>query len=662
METYLLQDIIIIFTVSIAVLFLFHKMRLPAIVGFFLTGILIGPRGLGLISAVHQVEILAETGVALLLFAIGIEFSFKRLLQIKKAVLLGGSLQVTLTLLAVFFIARKSGFVFGQAVFLGFLVSLSSTAIVLNIIQARSEIESPHGQTSLAMLIFQDVVIIPMMLLTPFLAGTGSANAESVLILFAKGIGIVLLVIISAKWIVPKALYQITRTSSRELFLLSVLVIGMIVVWLTASAGLSLALGAFLAGLIISESEYSHQALGNILPFRDVFMSFFFVSIGMLLDMNFFLRQAALILLLAIGVLLLKSIITVVVTMFLRLPLRNGIIAGLTISQVGEFSFILSETGTEHGLLAGNIYQTFLAVSVLTMAATPFIITLAPQIAELADKLPLPKVLKAGGYFVSNANRNDNFTTLLNHLIIIGFGTNGRNLARAARAADIPYVIIEINSDTVRHERKKGEPIFYGDAANEAVLHHANINKARIAVIAISDAAATSRITQLARQLNSTLHIIVRTRFLQEMEALYRLGADEVIPEEFETSVEIFTRVMTKYLVPKEDIERLVSEIRSENYRMFRRLPSARISASDFRPYLFDVEINSVRISKRSSLAGKTLGEADLRKRFGLTVLAIRRKEGMKTNPSVDTVISGNDILIVLGTPADIQKLKAVCG
>lgn len=658
MEIHLLEDIVIIFGLSIAVLYIFHKIHLPAIVGFFLTGILVGPYGLGLIKAVHEVEILAEIGIVLLLFAIGMEFSFKRLLQIKKSVLMGGSLQVLFTLFAAFFIARQIGQPFGEAVFLGFLVSLSSTAIVLNIIQARAEIDSPHGRTALAVLIFQDVIIIPMMLFTPFLAGMTDNAGESLLILLAKGIAIILLVIVSAKWIVPKVLYQITRTRSRELFLLSVLVICLAVVWLTASAGLSLALGAFLAGLIISESEYSHQALGNILPFRDVFMSFFFVSVGMLLDAGFLFRQPVLIMLIASGVLLLKTVIAGAVTLLLGYPLRTGVLVGLTISQVGEFSFILSKTGIEHGLLAGEIYQIFLSVSVLTMAATPFIIALAPRIADFAGKLPLPERLKSGSYLISATHKGSAFPTLKDHLIIIGFGTNGRNLARAARAANITYTIIEMNADTVRGERKEGEPIFYGDAANEAVLHHANIKEARILVVAISDPAAISRITRTARQLNPALHIIVRTRFLQEMKPLYQLGADEVIPEEFETSVEIFTHVLLKYLVPKDEIERFITEIRSESYRMFRSLSPGQASVSDLKPYLSDVEINSVRVDERSPISGKTLGDVDLRKKFGVTVLVIHRGAEVLSNPHRDTLILGNDLLVVLGTLDGIKQIK----
>lgn len=653
MEIPLLKDIVIIFGLSIVVLFICHRFRIPTIVGFLLTGILAGPHGLRLVKAVPEVEILAEVGVVLLLFTIGIEFSLKNLLQVKKSVLLGGSLQVLLTILAAFFIVSRLGQTFGEAIFIGFLVALSSTAIVLKLIQERAEVDSPHGRTALAILIFQDVIIVPMILFTPLLAGTTGNLGQSLLILAAKGIGIILLVLVGARWLVPQVLYQIARTRNRELFLLSVVVIGLGVSWLTSKAGLSLALGAFLAGLIISESEYSHQALGNILPFRDVFTSFFFVSIGMLLDVSFLFQEPTLIVLIALVVLALKSVIAGSVTILLGFPLRTGVLVGLALSQVGEFSFILSKTGLEHGLLAGNIYQMFLSVSVLTMAGAPFIIALAPRIADIVPRWPLPKRLKAGLYpalGIRNARKKD-------HLIIIGFGVNGRNLARAARAGGIPYVILEMNPEVVRDEKEKGESIYYGDATHEAVLKHADIKDARIVVVAINDPAATRRITEIVRKLNANVHLIVRTRYLQEMKPLYDLGADEVIPEEFETSVEIFTRVLVKYLIPMDEIERFITEVRSDGYEMFRSFSKASASISDLKLQLPDVEIGTLRVSERSPLVGKSLGRIELRKKYSVTLLAIRRDSQMLTNPHGDMQLLANDVLFILGPPDKIAEV-----
>jgi CPA2 family monovalent cation:H+ antiporter-2 len=656
MEIPLLNDIIIIFGLSIAILFICHRLRVPAIVGFLLTGILAGPYGLGLVKAVHEVEILAEVGVVLLLFTIGIEFSLKRLLQIKKPVLMGGSIQVLLTLLVTFIIMRQLGQPIGESIFMGFLIALSSTAIVLKLLQERAEIDSPHGRTTLGILIFQDIIIVPMILVAPLLAGATGGSGGSVFVLGAKGIGIIGLVIVSAKWIVPNVLYQIARTRNQELFLLSIMAICLAVAWVTSSAGLSLALGAFLAGLIISESEYSHHALGNILPFRDVFTSFFFVSIGMLLDVGFLFRQPGTIALITLGVLVLKPIIACFATVLLGFPFRTSILVGLALGQVGEFSFILSKTGVEHGLLTGNIYQIFLSFSVLTMAATPFIITLAPRLADIILLLPLPKRLISGFYPVPEIKVEGK----KHHLIIIGFGVNGKNVARAARVAGIPYAIIEMNPETVRSEQAQGEPIFYGDSTQEAVLHHANIKDAKIVVAGINDPTATRRITEIIRRLNPKVCLIVRTRYLQEMKPLYELGADEVIPEEFETSVEIFTRVLTKYLIPRDEIERLVAEVRSDGYEMFRSLSKKSSSFADLKLQIPDVEISTLRVAERSPLVGKSLARIELRKKYGVTVLAIRRDKQILSNPDVNIPFCANDVLFVLGPPDRVAKVAGL--
>ncbi len=656
MEIPLLTDIVIIFGLSIAILFFCQRFRVPTIVGFLLTGIFVGPYGFGLVKAIHEVEILAEIGVVLLLFVIGIEFSLERLLQIKKAVLIGGSLQVVLTFLAALFVVRQFGQDLGEAILIGFLVALSSTAIVLKLLQERAEIDSPHGRTALGILIFQDIIIIPMILVTPILAGETASLGLPLFILLAKGIGIIGLVIIGARWIVPLLLYQIARTRNRELFLLSVVVICFSVAWLTSMAGLSLALGAFLAGLIISETEYSHQATGYILPFRDIFITFFFVSIGMLLDVGFLFQQLGFIALITLCVFVVKAVIAGSVTTLLGFPLRTGILVGLALGQIGEFSFILSRTGIEHGLLAGNIYQIFLAVSILSMAATPFIIILAPHLADIILRLPFPKRLITGFYPVSekkSAERKD-------HLIIIGFGVNGRNVARAARAAGIPYAIIEMNPETVRSEQAKGELIYYGDATREAVLQYSNIKEARIVVVAINDPTATRRITATIRRLNPKVHLIIRTRYLQEMMPLYELGADEVIPEEFETSVEIFTRVLTKYLLPREDIERMVAEVRADGYEMFRSLSKASASFSDLKLQLHDIDISTFRIPKGSPLIGKTLAQIDLRKNYGLSVVAIRRESQILSNPGADMLLQSNDVLFVLGASEKISEAFSI--
>lgn len=322
MELELLKDIVVIFVLSVAVLFTFHKLRAPTIVGFLLTGILAGPHGLGLVAASERVEILSEIGVVLLLFTVGIEVSLRDLLKIKKYVLLGGSMQVILSILAVAIILIQMGLSTGEAILLGFLVSLSSTAIVLRIIQKKEQFDSLYGRTTLGILIFQDIAVVLMILVLPLLPGAVQAESDSPLQILAKALALIAFVIVCAKWLVPKALYQIARTGDRELFLLSIVAICASVAWISSLAGLSLGLGAFLAGLIISESPYSHQAFGNIMPLRDAFTSFFFISIGMLLDVSYLMQNPGFIVLAAIAVMLLKASLSGFVVLILGLPLR----------------------------------------------------------------------------------------------------------------------------------------------------------------------------------------------------------------------------------------------------------------------------------------------------------------------------------------------------
>jgi CPA2 family monovalent cation:H+ antiporter-2 len=373
-----------------------------------------------------------------------------------------------------------------------------------------------------------------------------------------------------------------------------------------------------------------------------------------LLDLSFVLEQPLLILLITVGVLIGKTIIVAATSLLLGYPLRTAIISGLTLNQVGEFAFILASAGSGYALLSAEAEQMFLAVSVLTMAGTSFFIAGAPRVADWVMRVPVPARLLQGVYPVKGVAPLPT-DDLQDHLVIIGFGINGRNVAHAARHAGIPYAIIEMNADTVRTERQHGEPIFYGDATQEAVLKLVNLSQARTVVIVIAEAAATRRIAGLARQLNPTAHIIARTRYVNEMEALYRLGVNEVIPEEFETSVEIFTRVLTKYLVPKDEIAQLVAEVRDGNYQMFRNISgAANMSVADLHLHLQDVEIAPIFVSSDSPLAGKSLAEIDLRNKTGLTLLAIRRDSQVLTNLSAQTKILHNDELFIIGAPDQV--------
>jgi CPA2 family monovalent cation:H+ antiporter-2 len=576
-------------------------------------------------------------------------------------VVLGGGLQVILTGCAAWALARAFGQTGPEAVFMGMLVSLSSTAIVLRLLQDRGDIETPHGKTSLGILIFQDMAIVPMMLLTPLLALGGGDITGPLLSLFLKAVLIVGLVIVAARWAVPWLLFRVARTRNREVFLLATVGLGLASAWLTSLAGLSLALGAFLAGLVISESEYSAQALGEVLPFKQIFLSFFFVSVGMLLNLDFVVAELVQVASTTLMVLLLKTTVAALAIRLLGFSLRTALIGGLTLSQVGEFSFILSRTGLEVGLLPDRHEQLFLAVSVLTMAATPFIIAGAPRLADRLLALPLP------AWLVRESGPGDVETglpveaSLSDHVIIVGYGINGRNLARAARVAGIPYLVLETNPDTVRRERRNGERVAYGDATHPAILEHAGVERARILVSAIGDPGATRTIIQTSKRINPAIQVLARTRYVEEMEPLYRVGADDVIPEEFETSVEILVRVLRRYLVPQVEIEEFVGDIRSGGYEMFRQMAvSPGVDPQDLGMHFPDSEVATVQVGEESFLVGRTPQEVALRAEYGVTLLAVRRGKETLPNPGASLRLEAGDQLIVFGSPRQVADAAAL--
>ncbi len=557
MDIPILKDIIIIFVLSIFVLLICLKLKIPNIVGFIITGVLAGPQGLKLISAVDEVKVLAEIGIILLLFTVGLEVSVKRMLKFKRFFFIAGPVQVFLTILCGSLVALVLGRGLGESIFLGFLLSLSSTAIVLRILQEKRELNSPQGQLVFSILIFQDIIVIPMMLFIPILAGKFEGYNIKIIYLIFESIVLLLTVFIVALKLVPKLMFYIAKTKSRELFLLAVLVICLGIAWLTSLIGLSLALGAFLAGFIISQSEYSTRAVGDIIPLHDIFTSFFFVSIGMLLDFGFFLNNIAIIVLISGGLFLLKTLIVILTAAFLKMPLRPAIIAGLTLAQVGEFSFVLAQNSLAHDLGTEFLHKLFLAVAVITMGATPIIIAYSHKIAEAILKLPLPKRVMSR----FRAHELESKVWTINHLIIIGSGYSGKKLAKSASKLNIPYLIIDLNPENIMTMSKAGEPIFFGDATRETVVKNANVEKAKVVAVVVSDVISCQRIVENIRRINSDVHIIVRIQYVDDMQLLYNMGANEVVSDELESCEEILTRVITKFNIQNNNLENLIEEL-----------------------------------------------------------------------------------------------------
>lgn len=654
----LLKDILILLGFAVPIVFLLRRLKLPSILGFLITGVVIGPYSLSLVDAVEQVEVISEIGIILLLFVIGMELSIKQLASIKKTVFIGGFLQVGITVIVSASAYYLLGFPLNESVFIGFLFSLSSTAIVLTIFQDRNEISSPHGRNALGILIFQDIIVVPMMLVTPIMAGETTNLTMSILSLLLKSAIVIGITIVSARYIVPKLMHAIAKTKSKELFLLTTITLCFAVAFLTSEAGLSLALGAFLAGLIISESEYSHQATSIILPFRELFTSFFFISVGMLLDLTFFLNNVYVITILLIIVFFVKSIIASIAVAVLKYPPRTVLLTGLSLFQVGEFAFILSKVGIEYGLLTAETNQYFLSVSIISMLLTPLVIMSSENIVYgmIHSKLGNLLRLRATDIDIKQEDKED----LNNHLIIIGYGVNGSNLAKAAQFSKIPYVVIELNAQTVRTERKNDIPILFGDATHEHILETVNLHKARAVVIAISDPAATKTIITNIRSISNSVFLLVRTRYVREINELIALGADDVIPEEFETSVEIFSRVLHNFLVPIDDIDYFVESIRSHNYDLFQAKKSL---PKTIKPtQIPDFKITCIRINNDGGkVVGKSIRDANIRAEYGINIVAISRNEEMFFEINPEEKLHQNDLIYLHGDPESIEKFhKAV--
>lgn len=651
----ILTDLLVIFAISIGIVFVFHKFRLPPIAGFLAAGALIGPHGLNLVSDIEQVKVMAEIGVVLLLFTIGIEFSLAHLAAARRLLLVGGPLQVVGTL----FLAAAAGLVAGlparQALFWGCLLSLSSTAIVLKALAERGESDSLHGRATVGILIFQDLAVVPMMLLLPLLANPADSVNPEVLLALGKSVVLVGALLAAAWYVVPHLLEQIVRSRSRELFLLTIIVLCLGIAWLTSLSGLSLALGAFLAGLVISESEYSHQAMAEVLPFRDSFNSLFFVSIGMLMDARVLVSHPVLVVALVGAVLIGKFVTGAIPVMVSGYPLRTGILAGISLAQVGEFSFVLAQQGEQTGLLVGESYQVFLAVSVLTMVITPLLMQGAPHLAKRAEA-----VQRLRRWYPDKAavqmQQESRHLKIKDHVIVMGYGLSGRNLVRVLEETEIPYLALDLDGDTVRREAQNGVKIFYGDATNPNVLRHVRIDDARVLVVAISDPFAARRAVQIARGINPDLHIIVRTRYLREMDDLHQLGADEVVPEEFETSIEIFALVLQTYKMPQSVIVQKAEQVRKEGYALLRRGELPDLAHHLRRGTLTDVELDTCRIEAVSPALGKSIGQLSIRPRTGASVIALTRRGVTESNPKEKVRLEEGDVVSLLGSRDQIRR------
>lgn len=641
MDIYLLQNMAMILITAVIVLLIFNKLKLPTMIGLFITGIVIGH----VINDTSMISTLSELGVVFLLFIIGLEFSIEKFSAIKHYALFGGILQVSLTTVLVTLLGLGLGLALNSAIFLGFLVAFSSTAIVMKIMQRKHLNHSVQGRVTLGILIFQDIAVIVVILITPLLGGQ-SIELHTFPELLIKLIGVAILIVIGAKWFIPLALKDAAKTKNRDLFMLLTLFICMGTTFATSLIGIGPELGAFLAGLLISNTEYSHQTLGYIQPFQDVFMSLFFISIGLMVNLHLFLCNIGIILALTAIILIIKFAATLLTGIVLKLPNKISISIAILLSQIGEFSFVLAREGMTYGLMTQRFFSIFLGVSILTMSVSPFLQKFTPQITKLLSK---SSYFQEDGELKTLPEELTEAQPIKDHVILVGMGRVGKQMTKACNQFNVPILAVDMNPIVVEQQQNLGVPIIYGNASNENVLKQLRVTSARCIVISASTYEGTLNTIDAARRLNPDIHIIVRTKYLKNIEEVIEAGADEVIPKEFETSILMFTRIMDYYNKDMDEIADAVNDLRSDNYDAFRSVSSEDVSAYLSNSFT-EVELDSLRVYNDAHISDFPF------EKNNLTVTSVIRDNSTIIYIDEKFQFLEDDIILFTGLRHDINK------
>jgi CPA2 family monovalent cation:H+ antiporter-2 len=637
----ILRDITLILAISLPILYAFKKMGISPIVGFLVTGLVIGPSGFGFISQNDQIELMAELGIIVLMFTIGLEFSIAELLKMKKFILLFGSLQAGITILIGTGLMLVFRFPPQQSFFFAMLVSLSSTAIIMKLLSDKSMLDTPHGKISVGILLFQDMAVIPMLIILPLLSGKADLSVQAIAVKIGTAIGVVLSIIALSKYIVPRLLYQISLLRVREVFTATIIVLILGTAYLTHLIGISFSIGAFIAGFIIAESEFSHQITAEILPFRDIFNSLFFVSAGLLLSLQNLYPIFPLVIGICAAVVLLKSLITFGIVRLGGFPFRTALITAVALAQVGEFSFVLAKEGMTIGIIQSGEYNIFLFVAIVTMMLAPFMIERSLKAADRID--------------LSAKGDDKKSSPLQGHVIIAGFGLNGKNLAKVLKETGIPYCVVELNPMTVRTASAHGEHILFGDITKRNILLKAGAEKAKVMVFALSDSHSTRAGLHLVKNINPAIKTIIRARYVNEVEKYLAYRADIVIPEEFETSLQIFSRVLNEYHIPMNVILRQINLIRQDSYQLLRS-DTMTLAPEQLMDIITKSVTESFYVGMHSGAAGKNLRELNIGAATGAKILAVVRQNTSITSPTGSDVILAGDVVVLTGTHLAVDQ------
>lgn len=645
----LIVDLVIVLAAATGGGLLASLLKQPVLLGYLVGGVVVGPAGLGLVKELIQVETLAQFGAAFLLFALGVEFSLTELKKVQGISLGGGGLQILSTILITALVSVAIGWVTSpvQGVFLGAILSLSSTAVVLKCLMERNETETPHGRVMLGILIVQDLALGLMLAVLPALDRPYDEIGLAVGLALLKIALLAGAAVIAGIWLIPPLLRFLARTESRELFLLGVVALCLGIALLTESLGLSIEMGAFIAGLMISEVEYADQTLTYVEPIRDIFATLFFAAIGMLIDPMFLWNNLELILGLVALVLLGKFLIITPLVKAFRYPLKTALIVGLGLAQIGEFSFVLASKGQMLGLVSRRVYLLILGTTAVTLVVTPFVLRFVPQLFAWAEMVPWLK------RYMENSDRAIEVAEelpLQNHVVVCGYGRVGRNIVRLLQEHHYPVTVVDQSEQAIQQLREAGIPYVYGNAASLHVLETAGVNQAAGMAIALPDPMSTRLCLKRSLELAPDLDVVVRAYQDKDIELLYQLGAREVVQPEFEASLELSTHLLVTMGLPLPLIQREVEQIRDSHYLDLRPERSSREVSRDLRVAAQDMGNKWYTLPQGSPLTGMTLEEADLRRLTGVSLMAIRRAEGEEVDyPDSQTALEPGDRLLVVG-------------
>ncbi len=641
-EHSLLADLVLTYALALVLVVISARARVPSVVAMILAGVIAGPSGMRIISTPEEVDMLAEIGIVLLLFTVGLDFSLAAMKQIWRTILIAGSLQMIGTAALVGLVVRFGTTANARlALFIGLFVALSSTAIVLKGLAERNELSSPHGRLTVGILLLQDLAIVGLLLLVPILSGRTPLSAVPMALL--KAFAAIAAVAGLSRLVLPRLLRFVTASRRPEAFPLAILLASVGTAWFGSLAGLSMAVGAFLAGLMLAESEFSHQAYADVRPIRDVLSGLFFISLGMLIDLQVVLEHWPMVLAVAAAIIVGKAFAATGALMASMSPVRVAVISGIGLAQVGEFSFILGRAGVDSGLVPASMWQTMLGASIATMIATPSLLTVAPAVASWVRR--------------RDRRRSDaahkGLPALAGHVIVFGFGVGGQLVARSLRDLGIPYMIIELNGATVRRYRAEGERIFYGDATNPETLHAAHLDKAIAVVSMVSDPDAQQRLVRGIRQVAPSVPIVVRTRYRLEAERLQSLGATVAVAEELEASLEVLAQLLSRLQVAGNVVEALLDVFRRESISL-RPMRAPRGMLQSMPEAIQRMPVSTYKVEARHWAVEKSLAELNLRAHTGASILAIQRGERYLTSFDSDERITAGDVLFLTGDESDV--------